>query len=580
MNLAFTSLTLQAEITDEIVNVTGLSKEKVAGLMTTPKDPAHGDLAFPCFEIAKHKSINPAEAAKFLCENIKCPIGISKASAIGPYANFTFDRKVVGALILEEITRANGDICRGVIKEPAPLILEYSSPNIAKTLHIGHLRNTLLGSSLEKILKYLGFNVVTVNHLGDWGTQFGIVYVGAEIFGKPVNPSVDALVDLYIKAAKIKKEQEEGKVSEENKSRPDVTKESRDYFLRLENKDQNARDFWKWCLDVSLNYFIEQYDRLGIRFDNYTGESFYEDMVPATETLLKDAGILENSEGALGVDLGKPDGFVRVFAEDGRSLYITRDIAAALYRYNNFKPHKILYVVGNQQALHFRQLKGLFKKMAHPVADLIVHVQYGFVPGMKTREGTGISLKGFLDEAQDKAQEAYNNEVKKKPDGVDEAQIARDISIGATYFYFLNQSAIKDLQFRWEEALSFTGDSGPYLQYAVARINGIESKAKEAGIFPKLSAPEELANEYCWEIVRAMLKFPSALHRAAESYEPVALTTFALELAKAFARSYKNLRVLGEEKSKAETNLYLFCACRALLSTALRLIGVPVVDRM
>ena len=567
-------------IAQTVSAATGLPLETVLPLITRPKVLSHGDWAMPCFLFAKEKKVAPPVCAQELASTLSLPPEISKAAAEGPYLNFFLNRDVCNAQLVTAVLKDGTTVAK---KAPnnRTILVEYSSPNIAKTIHVGHLRTTLIGLCIYRVLQHLGYNTISINHLGDWGTQFGFVYAGCHLWGKPENPTVDDLVELYVKATTLKKAQDEKKVPVEDANKPDVNALAREYFIRLEAADTEATQFWQWCLDVSLAYLIDSYDKLGIKFDHYTGESFYKDMVPQIESLVKESGILEDSRGALGVDLGKELGFVRVFAEDGRSLYITRDIAAALYRHDTYKPEKILYIVAAQQTLHFRQLVGIMEKMHHPVAKEIVHIPFGFVPGMKTRGGGAISLKDFLQEAYDHALKAYKEEVEKKPDGLNEAEIATKVSVGATYFYFLSHSNNKDFQFSWTEALSFQGDTGPYCQYALARLNSIIQKATEAGLTPKTSGFEgALSTDEAHELVGALGQFETTLQSVITTYEPNHLATYILNLAKTFSKAYRSLRVMGEEKSLAESRLGLFVAVRNTLHPALYLLGVPPVERM
>lgn len=572
---------LHSALADALVSHVGLAKEVIAKLLVKPQDRTHGDLSFPCFQLAKTLKLAPPECAKKVAAELKLPAGISAVEIVGPYLNFRFDKTLVIRNLIPQILKEKHCFSKKSANGKK-LIVEYSSPNIAKTFHVGHLRTTLIGHSLVEIYKHLGFDVVGINHLGDWGTQFGFVWAGCELWGKPQDASVDSLVDMYRKATNLRKAQEEGKVSAEDSNKPDVNQMARDYFIKLEAGDKDATAFWQWCLDVSMKYLLAMYKRLGIEFDHHTGESFYRNMLEDVENKIRQSGILEESKGALGVDCGKKFGFARVFAEDGRSLYITRDIATAMYREDHFKPEKILYVVAAQQLLHFQQLIEILSRMKHPVAPKMVHVAFGFVPGMKTREGGGISLKDFLDEMRDRALKAYMTEVEKRPEGIDENSIAESVAIGATYFYFLSHSNIKDFNFSWDEALNFQGESGPYLQYALARLNSIEAKAREAKINPESFNANTLTEDSAYELASMLGEFGAVVEKAGADYEPYYIAQYLVNLAKAFSRAYRDLRVVSDDVSKevASSRLALFLALREVLAAGMNLIGVPRVDRM
>jgi len=568
------------EIAKSVSEFTSLPLSEVETLLARPKSPDHGDLSLPCFNFAKTWGIKPNEAAQKIKDSITLPDSFSEAEVVGPYLNFRVNRPLFAKTILTEILK-DGINFKKSSPNKRKVLLEFSSVNIAKTLHVGHLRTTLIGAALDRIFRYKGFDVVSINHLGDWGTQFGFVWAGVQLFGMPENPTLDDIVDLYIKASTLRKQQDENKVPAEYADKPNANQMARDYFIKLEAGDKEAENFWKWSIDVSMEYLDKVYKRLNVHFDNITGESFYRHMLTDVEQKIKDSGVLEKSEGALGVELDKELGFVRIFTEDGRSLYITRDIAAAMYRHDTFKPERNVYVVGAQQSLHFKQLIGVMEKLKHPSAKEIVHVAYGWVPGMKTREGGAISLTSFLDEMKERALTAYNSEVSKRPENLNEDTVSEQVAIGATYFYMLNHSNIKDLQFSWEKALTFQGDSGPYVQYALGRLNSILKNASENNI--KLSSEIDfnlITDNESHELIKSLSKFEEALNYATETYEPMVLCHFALEVARNVARAYKQLRVVGEEQKLAEARLALFKSARDLLYRSLDLIGVPPIERM
>ncbi len=565
----------------EIAGKTGLTTENVEKILTRPKDLTHGDYAFPCFLVAKEWKVAPPQAAERLAKELSLPLDIDRAVVAGPYLNFFANRASANQRIISEILKAKGDVGKRNARNET-IVIDYSAPNIAKPFHVGHLRTTLIGLSLYRVLKHLGYTVVSVNHIGDWGTQFGLVWAGYLEAGKPASYTVDDLLNYYISASKLKKSQEAAAEDGGNEeSTAAITGVAREYFLKLEADDPDAIAFWKSCLNISIEYFERCYKRLGIQFDHYQGESFYRCMLPAVEEKIRQSGILEDSRGALGVDLGKKLGFARVFAEDGRSLYITRDIACAFYRHETYHPARILYVVAAQQMLHFQHLIEILRRMKHPVADVMKHVSFGFVPGMKTREGGAIQLKDFLDEAHQRALSVYTEQVETRPEGLNEEQVAESVAIGAIYFYFLSHSNIKDFHFRWEEALNFQGDSGPYIQYALARLYSIAQKAEESGI----SLSEQfnaalLTEESVRELVTKLGQFGEVLDRVAHDYEPYYLAQLLLDIARTFARAYRELRVVGQPADIAGARLALFTATRYVLETGMTLLGMPAVQRM
>ncbi len=577
---------MHTQLIDSIAKATSLPQETIKKVLVRSKEIGHGDYAFPCFLLSKEWKLNPAESAKRLQASISLPPGIVKAESAGPYLNFYLDRTRFSQEIVSKILSEGENFGRGNNRDKK-YIVEYSSPNIAKPFHVGHLRATLIGHALDRIFRHLGYDVTSINHLGDWGTQFGFVYAGCSIWGKPEVGTIDSLVDLYRRANGLRKAQDEKKVPPEDANKPNVNQMAKDYFVRLEADDKEAVEFWKWALDVSMDYYLKVYKRLGVRFDHYTGESFYRDKLSEVEDALKKSGILVNSEGALGVELDKKLGFVRVFTEDGRSLYMTRDLATAEYRYKTFNPDRILIVIGNPQELYLKQLFAVLEKMKHPIAGKMEHIAFGHVPGISTRKAAAgderISLGALLDDAYERALESYKKQVEtdKRPEGLDEEKVAEAVGLGAVFFDYLSRTNNKDFHFDWDTALSFQGDTGPYILYAIARLNSIELKAKEAGMNPGASFDASvLTDDDAYSLVSLLSKFSDVLEKAATEREPYHVALYALEIAKAFSSAYRKLRVLGEAPQIAQARLNLFMAARTVLKTSATLIGMQPVDRM
>lgn len=557
----------------------GLSAELIAKNLTATKEIKHGDLAFPCFLLAKEWALPPAECSKKLLSLIVLPEGFSKAENQGPYLNFFYDRaQQIGQITSEVIAQK---LRYGGNHQTSTIVLDYSGPNISKPFHVGHLRTTIIGFCLYNLFKHLGHNTIGVNHLGDWGTQFGFVYAGCKLWGKPEN-DMNALVARYADANILRKSQEQGN----DLDKPLVNDIARDYFKRLESGDPEATEFWQWNLEVSKEYYLKTYARMGIEFDSWNGESFYFQFFDECTKTLKESGLLQESRGALGVDLGEPLGFARLLTEDGRTLYLTRDVITADYREKTYHPERIVYVVGAPQTLHFKQLKAIMERLHHPAADKIVHIPYGHVPGISSRKmktaASEISLDALLDEAHDRAREAYESEVSKRPEGIDVEQVAEAVGLGAVYFNYLSRTNNKEFHFSWDEALNFKGDTGPYLMYAVARLHSMEEKAKAEKIVPTPQADgTKLPEPEAWEIVTLISRFPGVLQRTAQDYEPCNICNYALDLAKAISRAYLKLRVLGEnDASVAAARLTLFVSARTVLATALRLLGITPLERM
>jgi arginyl-tRNA synthetase len=556
-----------------IANHQCLDEKLVFKLLEKPKDPSHGEIALPCFQLAKVLGKKPNEVATEIASLTDLPKFISNISNVGPFLNFKLNFKEVASLLLDKEKNTSFD------KKLENIIVEYSSPNIAKPFHVGHLRATLIGNALDRIYRFAGYNVDSINHLGDWGTQFGFVYAGCKIWGEPDNYSVSSLVELYKKATGLKEEQERATVKE---GEVDVNSLARGYFIDLEKGEEYAVTFWKKCVDTSLVYLKDTYERMNIKFDHYLGESFYSDKLEAVENDLKKSGILTESQGALGVDLGEKLGFARVLTPDGRSLYLSRDLAAAEYRFNRFNFSKSLYVVGAPQSLHFQQIIGVLSKLNKPYADSILHIAFGHVLGMKTRgDGKTIELNEFLDEAERLALEAYQTGVERRPEGLDETEVSKKVALSAIIFSTLNRNNIKDVTFKWEDALSFQGDSGPYLLYAYARLKGIEEKASKENITG--SGPynlEALETEGANVLLTTILDFETSVLDTIKENEPLILCQYALNLAKSISKAYLDLKVLGTDSSTANTRLALFKLAGEKLKTSLNLLGIEVLDRM
>lgn len=564
---------LKDALAEAIGQQTNIPFEEIS--LEAPKNRSFGDLAFPCFLLAKMWKKSPPDCAKQLAGEIKLPAGIAEANATGPFLNFRFDRLGFSTKVVRETLEGSTRIAQ--INKTA--IVEYSSPNIAKPFHVGHLRATLIGNCLDRLYRHICWKTVSVNHLGDWGTQFGFVWAGCELWGKPENDSVLGLLEIYRKATAIKSEQEEKGVAD---GEQDINAMARQYFIDLENGEQYAVEFWKWCSEISLAYFKQTYDRLGVSFDHYTGESFYSDMLDEVRQDLEQAGILRESEQALGVDLGEQLGFARVFTSDGRSLYLTRDIATAKYRAETFNFDRAIYVVGAPQTLHFQQIKGVLEKLGRDYADKIIHVPFGHVMGIKTRgEGQFVELNEFFDDAYQRALDAYHNQVSKRPENLDETEVARAVALAAIIFSNLSRTNIKDVHFDWESALAFQGDSGPYLLYAYARINGIKEKAAEAKVFPDPDFAESaLSEESAFQLASLIADFEPVVQRAVEEHEPYLLANYALELAKSISKAYLDLKVVGVDQDLATARLTLFEASRSILGKSLELLGIQPLERM
>lgn len=559
---------LREALVNTLSQATGIEPDKIDGMVTPPRQPEHGDLAFPCFVYAKEQKANPAAVASQLAASLKLPTGFAEVGAIGPFLNFKFDRAAFLELVVGEVLEQKERYGSAPANQQTMLV-DFSSPNIAKPFHVGHLRTTLIGWSLCRIFEFLGHPVVGINHLGDWGTQFGYVFVGCRRWGRPAedDPSpVQTLVDRYVAASAAKKED------------PTVEAQARDFFRRLEAGEAEAREFWNYARNVSLDEFKRIYERLGIRFDHYMGESFFNDKMEQTMAEVEASGVGKHSEGAYGVDLGDDLGFALLRKADGATLYLTRDLCAVDYRYHEFGFHKAVYVVGAPQALHFRQLIALAKKLGKPYADDIVHVPFGHIHGMSTRSGGAVALQEFLDEAHSRALKAFHEAEKRPAEGLDEEEVAERIGLSAIVFNDLSRGRIKDIHFDWDQVLSFKGDTGPYLQNAHARVNGIAEKTG-AGL-PASFDGSLLPEAEAFRVAVQLSRFGEVVRKAAEAYEPSVISNYLIDLVHSFSRAYEELKVKDQEPALRDNRFALFAACQQTLANGLRLLGITPLERM
>jgi arginyl-tRNA synthetase len=560
----------RTEIAAAVALRRGLEAAEVAGLLAPPPRAEMGDLAFPCFTLAKRDRKPPPAVAQELASALAgvLPL-VEKIAPAGPYVNFTFRRAAFAEAVLRAAIRA-GDRY-GFSSEGAGKVIaiDYSSPNIAKPFHVGHLRSTIIGSALYRLFAALGYRPVGINHLGDWGTQFGKQIVGLKRWGKTEDArDLAALKDLYVK------------YHEEEKSHPELAEEAREWFRKQEAGDPEALALWTEIRDTSLEYLKRIYRRLGVTFDHYTGESFFNDKMDAVIQEAEARGLTQVSQGALVVDLSA-HGFEKpalLRKADGATLYLTRDLAAARYRHEAYGFHKLLYVVGSGQALHLRQLFTILKLLGNDWARDCVHVAFGLVKGMSTREGNIIYLEELLDEAKRRALTNMRENIEKRPDLEDEEAVAEAVGIAAIFFWDLSKQRIKDYEFHWDRATSFEGDTGPYLMNAHARIAGILRKCgfeldPDADLSP-LVEPEAHA------LVTFAARYTDILREAASLYEPSVLAGYLLDLARALHASYRVLRVKDEEPRVAKARLLLFTVVKRILASGLGILGIPALEKM
>lgn len=544
------------------------SIENIMDLLEKPKFEGQGDLAFPCFTLAKSQGKAPHLIAGELAERITHPV-FEKVVAAGPYVNCYLKKNVVSKTLLQEILEQRTEYGGSDIGQGRSIPIDFSSPNIAKPFSMGHLRSTVIGNSLAKIVEKVGFQAVRINHLGDWGTQFGKLIVAYKKWGDEVSVKEDPipeLLALYIK------------FHEEAEREPGLENEARKWFWQLENGDAEAERLWSWFKEESLKEFSKIYELLEVDFDSYAGEAFYNDKMAATIDLLKSKQLLSESQGAEVVDLsaeGLPPFLIR--KRDGATLYGTRDLTAALYRKEQYHFAKSLYVVGQEQTLHFRQLKLVLKKMGYGWSDDMVHIPFGFIlkdgKKMSTRKGKVVLLDKVLREAIALAE---SNIEDKNPALPNKAETARMVGTGAVIFHDLRNERQNNVEFSLEDMLRFEGATGPYVQYTHARACSI---LRKSGATPENLAAAGLNDPYSWGIIKQLMEFPETILKSHKLCEPSAIAKYAVSLAQDFNKYYSHIKILEDDEEK-EGRLAMVFAVTVVLKESLRLLGIHAPDEM
>ena len=546
-----------------------LGVDQIAAIIEKPKSSDLGDLAFPAFQLAKTLRKAPQAIAAELAEKIDAS-GFEKVVAVGPYVNFFLDKNATASGVIYEILTAGEHYGDENIGAGGNVPIDMSAPNIAKPFSIGHLRSTVIGDSIAKIYEKLGYQPIKINHLGDWGKQFGLLITAYKKYGDEAtitaNP-IDELLKLYVQ------------INAEAKEDPAVDEEGREWFLKMEQGDEEALRIWKWFSDVSLIEFNRIYGKLGVTFDHFMGESFYSDKMDAIVEDLENKNLLHESKGALIVDLEKYNlNPALIKKTDGATLYITRDLATAVYRKNTFNFVKSLYVVGGEQTNHFKQLKAVLKEAGYDWSDDMVHVPFGMVTqgGKKfsTRKGHVVKLEMALDEAVERAEKQIDE---KNPNLANKEEVAKQVGVGAVKFYDLKTDRNNGYDFDLDEMVSFEGETGPYVQYAHARIQSILRKANRPVNLDNLEL--KISDAEAWEIVKYLKDFPMIVKRAADNYEPSVIAKYAISLAQAFNKYYAHVRVL-EDNAELDSRLALISATATVLKEALRLLGVAAPENM
>ncbi len=551
-----------------------MTREEIESAIEVPPNSDMGDYAFPVFSLAKVFRKNPAIIAKEVVDSISSEY-FEKVESKSAYINFYINKLKLSSEILSEIKEKQEDFGKPGIGEGKNVVVEYSSPNIAKPFHIGHIRSTVIGDSIKRIYNFLGYNTISYNHLGDYGTQFGMLIVAIKRWGDKeviMNNPIPELLKLYVK------------INTEVELDPELRDECRNWFARLENKDEEALELWQWIRDVSLMEFNKVYKMLDIEYDTFKGESFYSDYMPAEVEQLEKSGALVESEGAKIVDLSKYDlPPALIIKSDGSTIYITRDIAAAHYRHTEHKPYRNIYVVGSQQILHFQQLKGILKEMGYDWSDEVVHVPFGMVAleegTLSTRKGRVVYLEDVLNKSVEKVKEILTKREEEKGEKIEnKEELAAQVGIGAVKFQELFNQRIKDYVFSWDKTLAFEGETGPYVQYVHTRTCSLLEKGN-FDINNKID-PSLLKSDEEYNILRTLYNFTDVVIDAHEKYEPYFITRYTVELARAFNRYYNHTQIIIEDELLKNTRLMLCYAVKNVIKEGLSLLGIASPEKM
>ncbi len=565
---------IKEEIAGYIEKATSIKKEEIIENIETPKESTKGDYAFPCFRLAKEMKKAPQIIAEEIKEKIEIKSEIiEKIEVVGAYINFYINKKILAKEVIEEIDKAE-KYGQGTIGNGKNIIIEYSSPNIAKPFHIGHLRTTLIGNALYRTYKYLGYNTIGINHLGDYGTQFGKMIEAYKMWGQEYNLEenpIDKMVDMYVRINALCKEDEE------------VLEMCRNNFKLLEEKDEYCTQLWNKFKDLSMIEFQKIYELLDIKFDSFKGEASYAEDKEKIIKILEEKGKIEESEGAKIVELEDVGISTPCLIQkaNGSSIYATRDLAAIMYRAQTYDFDKCLYIVAYEQNLHFKQIFEVAKYLVDEKYQKgLKHVSYGMVSlptgKMSTRLGNVLKIEDLLKETIERAKEIIEE---KNPELEEKEEVAKKVGIGAVIFNTLSTATIKDQVFDWNTALNFQGETGPYIQYSFVRTNSVIEKA---GYIPKAEEidAEELEDEYSFNLIKLIYNFQDILIQVTEKEEPSILSRYLIDIAKAFSSFYNENKIICEDKKIQDARVYLTYITGIVLKQGAELLGIKMPNKM
>lgn len=550
-----------------------MSESEIEQLIEVPPNPEMGDYSFPCFKLAKLYRKSPNQIAEDLAKQISVTDSIESVSNMGGYINFVVNKLLLATKVISNVLREGDNYGKCNYGQNRNVVVEYSSPNIAKPFHIGHIRSTAIGHAIDRIYEFIGFNTISVNHLGDYGTQFGKLIVAIRRWGDREEVAKNPINELLKLYTRFHDEAEED---------PSLEDEAREVFHQLEEKtDQDVVDFWQWIRDVSMAEFNRVYKLLGIEYDSWAGESFYSDKMPAIVEHLEKMDLLKESQGAQIVDLEEfnmPPALIK--KKDGSTLYITRDLAASKYRKDHYDFFKNIYVVGSPQELHFKQWKKVHELSGYDWANDCIHVAFGTISledgVLSTRKGRVVVLEDVLRKSIEKTKEIIQQ---KNPNLENLDKVAEQVGVGAIVFQELSNSRIKDYTFSWDRALTFEGETGPYTQYTHARCCSLLERGK-ADLSEEIDYSILAKNMDAINVIKRIDTFNEVLMRSANKYEPHHLTRFVLDVCQAFNKFYHDNPILSAKEEEKRAYLALVKCTKIVIKNALWILGMEAPEKM
>ncbi|GED66411.1 arginine--tRNA ligase [Brevibacillus reuszeri] len=554
------------------LGVDTFTSENVYAMLETPPNPAMGDIAFPCFQLAKAlRKAPPMIAAELAGQITGSPL--KEATAVGPYVNLFLDQEDVAVQVIGTILGQGSEYGDSNLGQGRKVPIDLSSPNIAKPFSMGHLRSTVIGNAIANIMEKQGYQPVRINHLGDWGTQFGKLIVAYRLWGDEEKVKAEPIKELLSLYVRFHEEVENDSTLED---------QGREWFKKLEDGDAEAEHLWTWFREESLKEFMKIYDLMNVSFDSTNGEAFYNDKMDRVVTLLEEKGLLTESDGAMVVSLDEynmPPCLIK--KSDGATLYATRDLAAALFRHESYDFAKALYVVGNEQRLHFQQLYKVLEKMGYSWSADMHHIPFGMMlkdgKKMSTRKGKVVLLEEVLAQAIADVQKVIEE---KNPSLANKEEVARQVGVGAVIFHDLKNFRLNDINFSWEEMLTFEGETGPYVQYTHARACSLLRKGNYQPSSSASLTPGSLDSKEAWAVITLLNSFPEVIDRAAANFDPSQIGKYVIDLAQSFNKFYANVRILAEEEDIKASRLQLVAAVVCVLKEGLRLMGLAAPEEM